>query len=132
MDAQVGGAPVALEAVKAAADAARTAPTSFAPSANPAASKATGGGLQGGSSSPQRASLPAREPKAQPTALTPSAAELENAAGESRISQGAAVRCVEAAYRTLVQNLDSAQEVSGAHPPAVIVSAVTHSAMCMT
>ncbi len=93
MDAQVGGAPVAPEAVQAAAHAAKTAPTSFAPSANPGASKAVGGGSQGGSSSPQRAPSAAGESKAQPTASTPSAAELEKAAQESRISQGAAARC---------------------------------------
>ena len=101
MDAQVGGAPVAPEAVKAAADAAKTAPTSFAPSANPGASaKTAGGGSQGGSA-PLRGSSTAGESKAQPTASTPSAAELEKAASKSRISQGAAVRCAEGAYRAL-------------------------------
>ena len=89
MDAQVGGAPVAKEAVQAAAHAARTAPTSFAPYASPVASKPATPGP-----SSQRSPSAIGESKAQPTASTPSAAELEEAAAESRISQGPAARCV--------------------------------------
>ena len=86
MDAQVGGAPVAPEAVKAAADAAKSAPTSFAPSGTPKPSSA-------GTSVPSRSpAATAGVPKAQPTAVPPSTAELEKAAVESRISQGAGAR----------------------------------------
>ena len=93
MDAQVGGAPVAPDAVKAAADAAKSAPTSFAPSSSlsssPAPADGTPGRVSGRSGSPPEA---AGQAKSQPTASTPSAAELEQAAAESRVLQ---VRSVE-------------------------------------
>jgi hypothetical protein len=89
MDAQVGGAPVAPEAVKAAADAAKSAPTSFAPSSRPSSS---GSATSAQQAAPPRGGIPAAgQAKSQPTASTPSAAELEKAASESRVSQ---VSCV--------------------------------------
>ena len=87
MDAQVGGAPVAPEAVKAAADAARSAPTAFAPSSSPSSPRGSGGSQR---AAPPRSSTPEAavgQAKSQPTASTPSAAELEEAASESRVSQ---------------------------------------------
>ena len=80
---------MSAEAVKAAADAGKSGPTSFAPSAAPAKPSSTGGGQTPSGGGP----APAAESKAQPTASTPSAAELAKAAAESRISQGASARC---------------------------------------
>ena len=93
MDAQVGGAPVAPEAIKAASDAAKSSPTSFAPSAGGAAPMKPAAGQQAAQRTGPSAAAPG-QPKAQPTASTPSAAELDKAAEQSRISQGAAARYI--------------------------------------
>ena len=74
--------------------------TSSAAASGTSGKQPPGAGRQGGA-----AGGGGGEPKAQPTAATPSAAELAKAAAESRVSQGAAARCVASRSRFHTQSI---------------------------